>query len=429
METTTALPSPDVSGAQKTQTGALITLTSLFFMWGFCTVLNDIVSPHLQSIFNLSYKQASLVQFAFFFAYFIFSIPAAKLIDATSYKTSIVFGLLTMAAGAFLFIPAATAASFKLFLGALVVLAAGITVLQVAANPYVAVLGPAKTAASRLNLTQAFNSLGTTIGPLIGGVVVLSNTPKSAAGLSLLSPGALQAYKVEQASSVKTPYIFIGLLLIAIAVVIYFLRLPAIPQAQKKGNTPGVSVWKYRHLILGVVGIFVYVGAEVAIGTFLIKYFQLREIGNLPETQGAKLVAYYWGGAMVGRFIGSAILQKVKAGTMLGIAAFCACALVLTSMLTTGHVAMASIILVGFFNSIMFPSIFTLGIADLGPLTGNGSGLLIMAIVGGAIIPLLFGTLADMPAIGLHHAFILPAVCYLYIAYYGLSGSRPRAIQ
>ncbi len=429
METTTAQPSFDPSGTQKTQTGALITLTSLFFMWGFCTVLNDIVSPHLQSIFNLNYTQASLVQFAFFFAYFIFSIPAAKLIDATSYKTSIVVGLLTMAAGAFLFIPAATAASFNLFLGALVVLAAGITVLQVAANPYVAVLGPANTASSRLNLTQAFNSLGTTIGPLIGGVLILSTTAKSAAELSLLSPEAMQAYKVEQASSVKTPYIFIGLLLVALAVVIYFLRLPAIPQAQRKGHTPGVSLWKYRHLILGVVGIFVYVGAEVAIGTFLIKYFQLHEIGNLPETQGAKLVAYYWGGAMVGRFIGSAILQKVKAGTVLGIAAFCACALVVTSMLSTGHVAMASIILVGFFNSIMFPSIFTLGIAELGPLTGNGSGLLIMAIVGGAIIPLLFGALADMPAIGLHHAFILPAVCYLYIAYYGLSGSRPRPAQ
>ncbi len=229
---------------------------------------------------------------------------------------------------------------------------------------------------------------------------------------------ALQAYKVEQASSVKTPYLFIGLLLVALAVVIYFMHLPSIPEAQKKGHGPGVSLWKYRHLVLGVVGIFVYVGAEVAIGTFLIKYFHLREIGDLPERQGAQLVAYYWGGAMIGRFIGSAILQKVKAGTVLGIAAFCACALVVTSMLTTGHVAM-----------IMFPSIFTLGIANLGPLTGDGSGLLIMAIVGGAIIPLLFGALADMPAVGLHHAFILPAICSLYIAYYGLSGSRPREVQ
>jgi FHS family L-fucose permease-like MFS transporter len=429
MENTSSRPLSDVSGAQKTQTGALIILTSLFFMWGFVTVLNDIVSPHLQSIFNLSYKQASLVQFAFFFAYFIFSIPAAKLIDATSYKTSIVVGLLTTGVGAFLFIPAASAASYALFLGALMVLAAGITVLQVAANPYVAVLGPPNTASSRLNLTQAFNSLGTTVGPWIGGMFILSTTAKSGDELSSLSAQALQAYKVEQASSVKSPYLFIGLLLVALAAVIHFLRLPSIPEAQKKGRGPGVSLWKYRHLVLGVVGIFVYVGAEVSIGTFLIKYFHLHEIGNLPELQGAKLVSYYWGGAMIGRFIGSAILQKVKAGNVLGIAAFCACALVLTSMLTTGHVAMASIILVGFFNSIMFPSIFTLGIANLGPLTGNGSGLLIMAIVGGAIIPLLFGTLADMPAFGLHRAFILPAICYLYIAYYGLSGSRPREVH
>jgi FHS family L-fucose permease-like MFS transporter len=415
MENSTAQPLSDLSAAQKTQTGALITLTSLFFMWGFVTVLNDIVSPHLQSILDLSYKQASLVQVAFFFAYFLFAIPAAKLIDATSYKTSIVVGLLTMGVGAFLFIPAASAASYNLFLGALVVLAAGITVLQVAANPYIAVLGPSKTASSRLNLTQAFNSLGTTIGPWIGGIFILTATAKSSAELKLLS--------------VKTPYLFIGLLLVALAVVIYFLRLPSIPEAQRKGHTPAVSLWKYRHLTLGVVGIFLYVGAEVAIGTFLIKYFQLHEIGNLPEAQGARLVSYYWGGAMIGRFIGSAILQKVKTGTVLGVAAFSASALVLTSMLTTGHVAMASIILVGFVNSIMFPSIFTLGIADLGPLTGDGSGLLIMAIVGGAIIPFLFGALADMPAVGLHHAFILPIFCYLYIAYYGLSGSRPRQTQ
>ncbi len=423
-----AQSSTESGGTTRTQTGALIALTSLFFMWGFVTVLNDIVSPHLQSIFNLNYRQASLVQVAFFFAYFIFSMPAAKLIDKTSYKSSIVIGLLTMGLGAFLFIPAASAASYPLFLGALMVLAAGITILQVAANPYVAVLGPPKTASSRLNLTQAFNSLGTTIGPWVGGMFILTTTTKSSAELHSLSAQALQAYKVQQASSVKAPYLFIGLLLVALAVIIYFLHLPSIPEAQKKGQSAAASLWKYRHLLLGVVGIFVYVGAEVSIGTFLIKYFHLQEIGNLPEMQGAKLVAYYWGGAMTGRFIGSAVLQKVKTGTVLGIAAFCAATLALTSILTTGHLAMAAILLVGFFNSIMFPSIFTLGIANLGPLTGDASGLLIMAIVGGAIIPYLFGTLADMPAIGLHHAFILPVLCYLYIAFYGLKGSQPKEV-
>ncbi len=423
MENASPALTPPSSGAEKNYAGALAILTSLFFMWGFVTVLNDIISPHLQSIFDLNYKKASLVQFAFFFAYFIFSIPATKLINKVGYKSSIVFGLLTMGLGAFCFLPAASAASYTFFLCALVVLAAGVTVLQVAANPYVAVLGPPKTASSRLNLTQAFNSLGTTIGPWIGGMFILSAAPKTPDELKSLSAQALQAYKVQQASSVKLPYIVIGLLLVALAIAIHFLHLPAVPEAQKKGKVEG-SVWKYPHLVLGVLGIFAYVGAEVAIGTFLIKYFHLPEIGNLPELAGAKLVAYYWGGAMIGRFLGSAILQKAKSGTVLGIAAFCAIALVITSMLTTGHLAMGSIILVGFFNSIMFPSIFTLGIANLGPLTGEGSGLLIMAIVGGAVIPLLFGVLADMPSIGLHHAFLLPAICYLYIAFYGFRGSK-----
>jgi FHS family L-fucose permease-like MFS transporter len=303
-------------------------------------------------------------------------------------------------------------------LAALMVLAAGITALQVAANPYVAVLGPPQTASSRLNLTQAFNSLGTTIGPWVGGLLILGGT------------AAAQATRLQQAASVKVPYIIIGVALILFAAIIGSFKLPAIPGVERHadGRHEG-SLFKYRHLILGCVAIFTYVGAEVSIGSFLINYFNQKEIGNLPEVEGAKLVAYYWGGAMVGRFIGSAILQKVKTGTVLGVAAFCACALVLTSMLTTGHVAMWSIIAVGFFNSIMFPSIFTLGIAKLGPRTGDGSGLLIMAIVGGAILPVLQGVLADRPAIGVHHAFILPVLCYLYIAYYALRGSRPVGVD
>jgi FHS family L-fucose permease-like MFS transporter len=233
---------------------------------------------------------------------------------------------------------------------------------------------------------------------------------------------------MQQASSVKVPYMIIGTALIVFAVLIGLFKLPTIPSVErhKDGRDDG-SMWKYKHLILGCVAIFTYVGAEVAIGSFLINYFNQPEIGNLPEVEGAKLVAYYWGGAMVGRFIGSAILQKVKTGTVLGIAAFCACTLVLVSMLTTGHIAMWSIILVGFFNSIMFPSIFTLGIAKLGPRTGDGSGLLIMAIVGGAIIPVVQGAIADR--FGVHHAFVLPVLCYLYIAYYALRGSRPVGVS
>ena len=408
--------------------GALMMVTVLFFFWGFVTVLNDILVPHLKSVFDLNYTKVMLIQFAFFLAYFIFSIPSAKIIDAIGYQKTMVVGLLTMGLGAFLFVPAAIALSYPLFLGALMVLAAGITALQVAANPYVSVLGPPETASSRLNLTQAFNSLGTTIGPWVGGMLILGAATESGDAVANMSAQTLHAFRLQQAATVKMPYIIIGSALVIFAGLIGIFKLPTIPAVERHadGLHEG-GLWKYTHLILGCVAIFAYVGAEVSIGSFLINYFNQPEIGNLPVVEGAKFVAYYWGGAMVGRFIGSAILQKVKTGTVLGIAAFCSCALVLTSMLTTGSVAMWSILLVGFFNSIMFPSIFTLGIAKLGPRTGDGSGLLIMAIVGGAIIPVAQGAIADH--VGVHHAFVLPVICYLYIAYYALRASQPRGVE
>jgi MFS transporter, FHS family, L-fucose permease len=403
---------------------ALAVVTSLFFMWGFVTVLNDVLVPHLKSIFDLKYAQASLIQFAFFLAYFLFSLPSAKLIDNVGYKRTMVIGVIVMGVGALLFIPAAMVPSYALFLCALMVLAGGITALQVAANPYVAVLGPAKTASSRLNLAQAFNSLGTAIAPYLGGYLILSANSKSADAVRQMSPDALHAYRIQEAASVKLPYLVIGLVLLALAGVIAAYNLPSIPGAEHhKSDRRGMrTLWRYRHLILGIVGIFVYVGAEVSIGSFLINYFSQANIGNITEREAAKYVSFYWLGAMVGRFIGSLILRKVRTGSLLGIAAMAACLLVLTSLLSFGHLAMWSIILVGLFNSVMFPSIFTLGIAELGPLTGDASGLLIMAIVGGALIPLGMGFLADH--IGLHHAFILPAVCYLYIVFYAFQGSR-----
>jgi FHS family L-fucose permease-like MFS transporter len=408
----------------QTYRAALSMVTILFFFWGFVTVLNDILVPHLKAIFELNYTKVMLVQFAFFSAYFIFSIPAAKVIDTIGYKKTMVAGLLTMGVGAFLFLPAASAPSFPLFLGALMVLAAGITALQVAANAYVAVLGPPETASSRLNLAQAFNSLGTTIGPYVGGLFILGTTAVSAAAIQQMSADALHAYRIHEASSVKLPYTVIGLALILFAVLIGLFKLPPMPEAERHGQQGSTaSIWKYTHLVLGMVGIFVYVGAEVSIGSFLINYLSQPEIGNFSELVAAKYVTYYWGGAMVGRFVGSAILQKVKTGTLLGIFALASATLVCTTMLTSGGIAVWSVILVGFFNSIMFPSIFTLGIAKLGPLTGDGSGLLIMAIVGGAILPVVQGAIADK--IGVHHAFLLPVLCYLYICYYAFRGSRP----
>jgi FHS family L-fucose permease-like MFS transporter len=420
----TNVNTPASSAAQtaSTQKVALTVVTTLFFMWGFITCLNDVLVPHLKSIFDLTYAKVMLIQFAFFAAYFIFSLPSAKIVDALGYKKTMVVGLFTMGMGALLFIPAASVPSYPLFLGALMVVAAGITALQVAANPYVSVLGPAATASSRLNLAQAFNSLGTTIAPYLGGLLILTAAPKAIEVVRQMSVQARQAYSIQEASSVKMPYMIIGLVLFAMAATIAMFKLPAIPEMERHGKVSD-SVWKHRNLALGTIAIFVYVGAEVSIGSFLINYISQADIGNISIFAAARYVSYYWGGAMVGRFIGSAILQKVGTGKVLGVAALVASLLVCTSMLTFGHVAMWSIILVGFFNSVMFPSIFTLGIAELGPLTGDGSGFLIMAIVGGAIVPVLQGVMADR--LGVHHAFILPAICYLYIVYYAFKGSKP----
>jgi len=424
-----APPSPSTAVSPESSassTGPLAVVTTLFFMWGFLTCLNDILVPHLKPIFDLNYAEVMLIQFAFFGAYFLFSIPSAKVIDWIGYQRSMVVGLLTMGVGAFLFVPAASVPSFPLFLVALIVLAAGITCLQVAANPYVTVLGKPETASSRLNLTQAFNSLGTFLAPFFGGLLILSAAPRTMQEIRSLAPDALQAYRLHEAATVKTPYVGLGIALVLLAVAIGSFKLPKIPHAQHKvGEKVNDSIWKHPNLIFGAIGIFVYVGAEVSIGSFLVNYFSQPEIGGLTEKVAASFVAFYWGGAMVGRFIGSGLLQKMKTGHLLGICAVCAAALVTISMITTGHFAMWSIVLVGLFNSIMFPSIFTLGVAELGPLTGDGSGVMIMAIVGGALIPLAQGAIADR--IGIHHAFFLPVICYLYILFFALSGSRPNS--
>jgi FHS family L-fucose permease-like MFS transporter len=410
-----------------TNTSAMAVVTTLFFMWGFLTCLNDILIPHLKSIFDLNYTQVMLVQLAFFMSYAVFALPAGKVVEWIGYKRTMVLGLLIMAVGALCFIPAADVPSYPLFLGAEIVLAAGVTVLQVSANPFVSVLGPERTASSRLNLTQAFNSLGTTIAPAIGGALILNAAPKSAQEMQAMTASALQHYRITEAASVKMPYVAIALALILLAIAITLFKLPRIETTRdfrpaKDGKKD--SIWNYPHLLLGAVAIFLYVGAEVSIGSFLVNYFSHEEIGGMTEKSAANLVSFYWGGAMVGRFIGSYVLTKVRPNRALGAVAIVACALVSISILSFGHLAVWSILLVGLFNSIMFPTIFTLGIAELGPITGEGSGLLVAAIVGGAIIPLLEGKLAD--SIGIHHAFIIPAICYIYLAYYGFLGSRPK---
>ena len=415
-------------GAQKTDVRAMSIATMLFFMWGFLTCLNDILIPHLKGIFDLNYAQAMLVQFCFFSSYFIFALPSGKLVEWRGYKGTMVIGLLVMAVGAFLFLPASAAASFGLFLSALVILAAGITSLQVAANPYVAHLGPPETSAARLNLSQAFNSLGTAVAPIFGGALILSTTQVTPEKLKSFSAAALQAYRAEQASSVRLPYVGIGLTLVLLAIALALVKLPQmdftrdIRPGELNSGASGDSIWKYPVLLAAAVGIFVYVGAEVSIGSFLVNYFGLSDIAALPEQAAAKYVSVYWTGAMIGRFIGSGLLTKFRTSIVLCSAAVIAFLLVVTSILTHGHTAMWSILAVGLFNSVMFPSIFTVGLTGLGPLTSKGSSLMVAAIVGGALIPLAEGHLAD--AIGVQHAFVIPAVCYIYIALFGYFGGR-----
>ncbi|MBI5472317.1 MAG: sugar MFS transporter [Ignavibacteriae bacterium] len=417
-----------INGRETNYTFALSVLTSLFFMWGFITCLNDILIPHLKAIFSLNYTQAMLIQFTFFTAYAIVSLPSGFLVEKIGYKRGIVIGLVAAGIGCLMFYPAAGTRSYPLFLGALFVLASGITLLQVAANPYVAVLGKRETASSRLTLTQAFNSLGTTIAPMFGSLLILDIVAKTADELGALTPDQLAAYSLTEAASVQVPYLWLAAALFIIAAIIAMIKLPTIEaQASSVDAASGQShddmhknAWQYKHLVLGAVAIFVYVGGEVAIGSFLVNFMGQPEIAGLTAGEAGRYLSFYWGGAMVGRFIGAAVMQKIKPGVALTFNAIAAATLVIIAMLATGNISMWAILAVGLFNSIMFPTIFTLAIDGLGKHTGQGSGILCVAIVGGAIIPVVQGMFADQ--IGIQHAFFLPVLCYVFIAYYGLKG-------
>ncbi|AEG01965.1 L-fucose:H+ symporter permease [Methylomonas methanica] len=399
-------------------TGALTVLTSLFFIWGFITCLNDILIPHLKAVFTLSYFQAMLVQFCFFAAYFVVSVPSGLLVEKIGYKGGIIAGLSIAGLGCLLFYPAAGLHVYPLFLTAFFVLASGITLLQVAANPYVTVLGPAETASSRLTLTQAFNSLGTTLAPYFGALLILSTAVKSADDIGLLNAEQLSAYQATQAAAVQNPYLFLAAVLFGLAALFAVLKLPEIAMAPESQPEAGQgSAWQYPHLVLGALAIFVYVGGEVAIGSFMINFLGQPEIAGLAEHEAGKYVSFYWGGAMLGRFIGAAVMRVLRPGAVLAFNALMAALLVSAAVFGSGWLAMWSLLAVGLCNSIMFPTIFSLALAGLGRHAGQGSGILCAAIVGGAIVPVLQGLLADR--LGIQLALGLPIVCYLYIAYYG----------
>ena len=407
------------AGTTPRYTSALSAVTTLFFLWGFITCLNDILIPYLKAIFQLSFAQANLINLCFFGAYFLMSIPAGKLVARVGYKRGMLLGFVVAAIGAFLFYPAAAQRAYGLFLGALFVLASGITLLQVAANPYVAILGPPESASARLTLTQAFNSLGTTLAPILGTALILSNLPKldTAASAATIDVRAVQL-----------PYLVIGGMLLLISLLLSRVHLPVIEHTaanEAASPTEQRGAWSYRHLALGVVGIFAYVGAEVAIGSHIVSYVALPSVMGLDPSAAGNQVAFYWGAAMAGRFAGAYLLNKFSPAKLLAFNAVGAVVLILISISTTGPLAMWSLLAVGLMNSLMYPTIFTLALVGLGRLTEEGSGLLCTAIVGGALVPMLFGAIADHSSLRL--ALLLPIVCYIYILWYGLRGSRPAA--
>mgnify|MGYP000589695401 CR=1 FL=1 len=393
---------------------ALVSLTSLFFMWGFLTSLNDILIPYLKGMFSLSFTQAMLIQFCFFGAYFIVSIPAGRLVSKIGFQSGIVVGLVIAAIGCALFIPAAEFHIYGIFLLALFILASGITILQVSANPYVGVLGPEETASSRLTLTQAFNSLGTTVAPLLGGWLILSS---------------ISAATAEQ---VKMPYLAMSLTLLLMALIFSQLNLPKLGKEQNSDFSRSdvsrkLSFKKHKQLFLGALGIFMYVGAEVSIGSFLVSFITLENVSDIQPQTAGHYISFYFAGAMIGRFLGAALMQRINASKVLAAHAVIAIVLICCAVFGSGKLAMWALLAVGLCNSIMFPTIFSLSLRGLGDLTSKGSGVLCLAIVGGAVLPLFQGTLADN--FGVQSAMALPIVSYLYISYFAKRSSSQQPFR
>ena len=422
-----ALPSQvkQSTGADQpraTYAPALTLLASLFFMWGFITVINNTLLPHLRSVFDLNYTQTTLIESVWFIAYFVASMPSAKLIERIGYKNALVTGLAIMAVGALMMIPAARIPSYGVVLTALFVIASGITLLQVAANPYVAVIGTPETASSRLNLVQAFNSFGTTLAPLFGGYLILG---RSVSGTAEAGATLTMEQRLADAQSVELPYLIVAAVLALLAIVIARFHLPTLNASARRAaaeERKHLSLWKHRNLVLGIPAIFIYLIAEIGVSNLFINFVSAPEIGNITHEEASRYLFLLWGGMMVGRFAGSFLMRAVAPETVLAVASIAAFIVMMIAVFASGQMAMWALISVGLFHSIMFPTIFTLGIRGLGPLTEEGSGLLIMAIAGGALV-IVQGWLADI--YGLQLSFLLTAACELYVLFYALWGCRP----
>ncbi|BCZ18164.1 Glucose/galactose transporter GluP [Helicobacter sp. NHP19-003] len=387
----------------KSNTFALAALTALFFAMGFITVLNDVLIPHLKKIFELNHTEAALVQFCFFGAYFITGGFFGKLLEKIGYPAGVVGGFLLSAIGCILFYPAASTASYPIFLGALFILASGVVLLQTAGNPFVTLLAPGKEA-SALTLVQAFNSLGTTLGPLFGAYLIASNTDKI-------------IDKVKEAQSVQIPYLMIAGTLIVLGIIVYFLKLPDVreraEQISEHNHDGKKSALEYRHFVFGAGAIFFYVGGEVSIGSFLV--LTMEEIAHIPEKVGSHNLIYYWGGAMVGRFIGSLVMQKIAPHKCLAFNASVNILLLGIALALHNATSIYFLLSIGLFNSIMFPTIFSLATKGLGRFTSQASGIVCMAIVGGAVVPIIQGYIADIHSFGILISYMVPMACYVYI--------------
>ena len=398
---------------------------ALFFIFGGITSLNDVVIPKLKGLFTLTNGEVMLVQSAFFAAYFMFSLPAAVLVRRAGYMRGAVTGLLLMAGGCLLFIPASAAGIFAAFLAALFVLAAGITVIQVVANPLISFLGPPSTAHSRLTFAQAFNSLGTTIFPYVGSVLILGSI--SSVDPAQLSEAARAVFQIQESHLIVRVYIGLAAAILVVAAVVWTRResLKEILDDDPSALGHPASLLRRPRFAFGVLCIFLYVGAEVSIGSLIVFYLEQESVLGLSAVDAGKHVPFYWGGAMIGRFIGSYLLRVISPGKVLAFNAAVVLALLFTSAHSTGLIAAWSLLAVGLFNSIMFPTIFSLASEGLGPRAKQGSGLLSMAIVGGAVVPFIAGRLADWR--GLEFALLAPAVCYAGILAFGVYARRPAA--
>lgn len=418
---------PSVPITERRYLVPLILVTSLFFLWAFGVNLNDILIPHLKKAFHLTDFRSSLIQTAFFGGYFLAALPAGWLMEKIGYKRGILVGLLTCATGALLFIPAASIRLYIFFLFALFIMACGQGILEVAANPYVTILGPPESSERRLNLAQSFNSVGALVTPIVGAAFILSGVEYSRAQLAAMTPEQLHAYEIAEASTVKIPYLVIAGLFLAVAALIFFSKLPEVREEEGDAGAPSEAVglrglWPYKHLLKGVAAQFFYVGAQVGVASFVIRFAQYSMTG-LPEKHAANYLKLHLLGFMIGRFAGSAIMKHIAASRLLSFFGVAALTCLTVVLMGTGVAPMWALVLLGFFHSIFFPTIFALSLKHLGAYTKLGSSLLVMSIIGGAVFPAIMGYISDMSNI--RYAFVVPFLCHVYVLYFAARGYRP----